>query len=46
MEMAMKEVFIGIALAAIAALVVPAFAQTDMKSNSTVEQNEPGAGGQ
>jgi hypothetical protein len=44
--MAMKEVFIGIALAVIAALVVPAFAQTDTKSDSTVEQNDPGTGGQ
>jgi hypothetical protein len=43
----MKEVFIGIALAAIAALVVPALAQTEApKTNSKVEQNEPGTGGQ
>jgi hypothetical protein len=44
--MTMKEVFVGIILAAIAALVVPAFAQTDTKPNSTVEQNDPGTGGQ
>ena len=42
----MREVFIGVALAAIAALVVPAFAQSDdqTKTNGTTEQYEPGTG--
>ena len=44
----MREVFIGVALAASAALVVPAFAQSDdqTKTNGTTEQYEPGTGGQ
>jgi hypothetical protein len=42
MEVVMKEIFICVALAAIAALVVPAFAQTDHQAqkNGTVQQHE------
>jgi hypothetical protein len=48
MEVVMREIFICVALAAVAALVVPAFAQTDdqTKTNGPTEQNQPGTGGQ
>ena len=43
----MKEVLIGIALAAIAALVVPAFAaDNDQLNKNGTQQYEPGTGGQ
>ena len=43
----MKEVLIGIALAAIAALVVPAFAaDNDQLNKNGTQQYDPGTGGQ
>lgn len=43
----MREVFIGVALAAIAALVVPAFAaDTEQLDKNGTQQYEPGTGGQ
>jgi len=46
MEVVMRELFVGLALAAMSAIVLPAVAQNDAtENNPTEEQYAPGTGG-